>query len=179
MGLPDRHLAAGEERVRSFQPHWKCLVGPFIALVLIALGSGVALYVIPSDFEYALYGRVGVVVLAVILMTIWAFVPYLQWKNTAYTLTTHRFTISSGVLGKSTDEVPLNKVNTVSSGQSLLERMLGCGTLTVESAGEQGRLALRDIPRIQDVRAEFFRLVEDAGDDDEDAAEERTDRPVP
>ncbi|AQZ70997.1 hypothetical protein BKM31_39100 [[Actinomadura] parvosata subsp. kistnae] len=167
MTLPDHHLTQGERRVRSFHPHWKRLVVPFIALVLIAAATGAALYFIP-DFAYVSYARIAVVVIGLILLTIWSFVPYLQWKNTGYVLTTHRFTISTGVLNKSTDEIPITKVNTVSSDQTLPERLLGCGTLTVESAGDRGEIVLKDIPKIQDVRTDLFRLVEDASDGEVD-----------
>nr|SBO92347.1 membrane-flanked domain [Nonomuraea gerenzanensis] len=167
MTLPDHHLTQGERRVRSFHPHWKRLVVPLIALVLIAVATGAALYVIP-DFEYVTYARIAVVVIGLILLTIWSFVPYLQWKNTGYVLTTHRFTISTGVLNKSTDEIPITKVNTVSSDQTFPERLLGCGTLTVESAGDRGEIVLKDIPKIQDVRTDLFRLVEDASDGEVD-----------
>ncbi|MFC5815449.1 PH domain-containing protein [Nonomuraea harbinensis] len=168
MTIPDHHLTQGERRVRSFNPHWKRLVVPFIALLLIAAASGAAIYFVPDTWEYASYARIAVVVIGLILMTIWSFVPYLQWKNTGYVLTTHRFSISTGVLNKSTDEIPMAKVNTVSSDQTLFERLLGCGTLTVESAGERGEIVLRDIPRIQEVRTELFRLLEDASDGDID-----------
>lgn len=164
MGLPDHHLTEGELRISSFNPHWKRLIGPFFAFVLIVLAAGAAMYFIPSDFAYALYARLGIAVIALILITIWSLVPYLVWKNTGYVLTTHRFTISTGVLSKSTDEIPMAKVNTVSSDQTLIERLLGCGTLTVESAGERGQIVLRDIPKIQEVRAQLFKLVEDAAD---------------
>ncbi|MFB4282615.1 MULTISPECIES: PH domain-containing protein [unclassified Nonomuraea] len=164
MTLPDHHLTQGERRVRSFHPHWKRLVVPFIALLLIAAASGAALYFIPGDFAYASYARIAVVVIGLILLTIWSFVPYLRWKNTGYVLTTHRFTISTGVLNKSTDEIPITKVNTVSSDQTFAERLFGCGTLTVESAGDRGEIVLKDIPKIQDVRTDLFRLVEDASD---------------
>ncbi|NUT44160.1 MAG: PH domain-containing protein [Thermoactinospora sp.] len=166
MTLPDHHLTQGERRIRAFHPHWKRLVGPFLALILIALAAGAGLYFIPGDWEYSTYARLAVGVVALILLTVWSFVPYLQWKNTGYVLTTHRFTISTGVLNKSTDEIPMTKVNTVSSDQTFFERILGCGTLTVESAGEKGQMLLKDIPEIQDVRAELFRLVEDASDGD-------------
>lgn len=168
MTLPDHHLTQGERRIRSFHPHWKRLIGPFLALVLLVAACGAALFFIPSDWEYAFYGRVAALVITVILLTIWSFIPYLKWKNTGYVLTTHRFTISTGVLNKSTDEIPMTKVNTVSSDQTFVERMLGCGTLTVESAGEKGQIIEKDIPKIQEVRAELFRLVEDASDGDVD-----------
>lgn len=136
---------------------------PFLALIVISAGSGVAIYLMPV-FDYDFYARIAVAVIAVGLLVVWSFVPYLMWKNTSYVLTSHRFTISTGVLNKSIDDIPMSKVNTVSADQTLMERMLGCGTLTVESAGEQGQIILRDIPQIQDVRAELFRALDDAAD---------------
>ncbi|WP_433437788.1 PH domain-containing protein [Nonomuraea sp. CA-141351] len=168
MTLPDHHLTQGEQRVRSFHPHWKRLIGPFLALILIVGAVGAALFFIPGEWEYAFYARIAAVVIGLILLTIYTLVPYLRWVNTGYVLTTHRFTISMGVLNKSTDEIPIAKVNTVSSDQTFPERLLGCGTLTVESAGDRGEIVLRDIPRIQDVRTDLFRLVEDASDGDID-----------
>ncbi|MDA0635285.1 PH domain-containing protein [Nonomuraea sp. MCN248] len=168
MTIPDHHLTQGERRVRSFNPHWKRLVVPFIALILIAAATGVAMYYIPGTWEYAGWARIAVAVIGLLLLTTWSFIPYLQWKNTGYVLTTHRFTISTGVLNKSTDDIPMTKVNTVSSDQTFFERLLGCGTLTVESASERGEIVLRDIPRIQEVRTELFRLLEDAGDGEVD-----------
>ncbi|WP_433252121.1 PH domain-containing protein [Streptosporangium sp. CA-135522] len=165
MGLPDHHLTEGEQRIRAFHPHWKRLVVPLLALVLIALGSGAAMFFMPA-FEYEAYARIAVAVLAVGLLTVWSFVPYLQWKNTSYVLTSHRLTISTGVLNKSNDDIPMSKVNTVSADQTLMERILGSGTLNVESAGEQGHITLRDIPQIQEVRAELFRALDDAADGD-------------
>ncbi|MEV4353398.1 MULTISPECIES: PH domain-containing protein [unclassified Nonomuraea] len=164
MTLPDHHLTQGERRIRSFHPHWKRLVLPFLALVLVVVAAGAAMFLIPGGWEYAFYARIAVVVIGLILLTIWSLVPYLRWVNTGYVLTTHRFTISTGVLNKSTDEIPITKVNTVSSDQTFFERLLGCGTLTVESAGDRGEIVLRDIPKIQDVRTDLFRLVEDASD---------------
>ncbi|MEV7012415.1 PH domain-containing protein [Streptosporangium sp. NPDC051022] len=172
MGLPDHHLAEGELRIRAFHPHWKRLVVPFLALLVIIVASSAAIFLMPA-FEYDSYARIAVAVIAVGLLTVWSFVPYLQWKNTSYVLTSHRLTISLGVLNKSSEDIPMSKVNTVSADQTLFERMLGSGTLNVESAGEQGHVTLRDIPNIQDVRAELFRAVDEADDE-----EPRTPRPA-
>src|SRR5690242_3330481 len=118
MTLPDHHLTQGERRIRSFHPHWKRLVLPFLALALVVVAAGAAMFFIPGGWEYAFYARIAVVAIGLILLTIWSLVPYLRWVNTGYVLTTHRFTISTGVLNKSTDEIPITKVNTVSSDQT-------------------------------------------------------------
>lgn len=168
MGLPDHHLTEGERVVHSFHPHWKRLILPILAVVVLLAATATAFFFIPGGEPYTPYVRIGVAAVALILLIWWAVVPYLRWVTTSYTLTTHRFNISTGILSKSDDDIPLAKVNSVSSDQRLLERILGCGTLVVESASDAGEIKLADIPRIQTVRAELFRLVEDASDGDID-----------
>ncbi|GII61315.1 membrane protein [Sphaerisporangium krabiense] len=164
MGLPEHHLTTGERVIHSFHPHWKRLVVPFLALLLVVAASSLAFLYIPTDYEYVRFAWLAVAVVSVVALTLWSFIPYLRWKTTSYTLSTHRFNISTGILNKSTDDIPLAKVNSVSSDQTFVERLLGCGTLVVESASDKGEIVLRDIPKIQTVRAELFRLVEDASD---------------
>ncbi|GII82674.1 membrane protein [Sphaerisporangium siamense] len=164
MGLPEHHLTTGERVIHSFHPHWKRLVVPFLALLLVVAASSLAFLYIPTDYEYVRFAWLAVAVVSVVALILWSFIPYLRWKTTSYTLSTHRFNISTGILNKSTDDIPLAKVNSVSSDQTFVERLLRCGTLVVESASDKGEIVLRDIPRIQTVRAELFRLVEDASD---------------
>jgi hypothetical protein len=45
--------------------------------------------------------------------------------------------------------------------KSPLDRLLGCGTLVVESAGEHAEIILRQVPHVERVSAALFQLVED------------------
>ena len=47
----------------------------------------------------------------------------------------------------------------VSSDQSLLDRMLGCGTLNVATAAEDGTVVLRDVPDAEQVHTEISQLL--------------------
>lgn len=44
--------------------------------------------------------------------------------------------------------------------QRFVERLLGCGTLTIESAGERGQSVLVDVPRVDRVQTTLYELVE-------------------
>ena len=48
----------------------------------------------------------------------------------------------------------------MSFSHNVFERLLRCGTLTVESAGERGQLVLRDVPKVESVQRELYRLVD-------------------
>ena len=57
-------------------------------------------------------------------------------------------------------DFPLLRISDVSFSHGPIDRLLGCGKLTVESAGEQGQLVLTEIPDVQEVQATLFQLVE-------------------
>jgi hypothetical protein len=47
----------------------------------------------------------------------------------------------------------------VSFRQGVIDRLFGCGTLVVESPGEQGRLEFDEIPEVRQVQGVLFELV--------------------
>ena len=46
-------------------------------------------------------------------------------------------------------DIPLNRISDVSYEKGILDRILGCGTLVISDASEQGRVELHDIPRVE------------------------------
>jgi hypothetical protein len=58
--------------------------------------------------------------------------------------------------------MPLTRLNDVSFSHNVLQRILGCGTLVVESAGERGQLRLDDVPKVEQVQRTLYRLSDDA-----------------
>jgi hypothetical protein len=54
--------------------------------------------------------------------------------------------------------MPLSRLNDVKFSHNVVERVLGCGTLVVESAGEVGQLVLTDVPRVEQVQRTLYRL---------------------
>src|ERR1700748_981628 len=69
--------------------------------------------------------------------------------------------LRDGILTRHGRDIPLSRVTDVSFRKGILDRLLGCGTLVVESAGGHGELTLHDIPPVERVSGELFQLVED------------------
>ena len=153
-------LPPGEQRVLTLHPHWKILLRPVVLLVVVVAAAVTLLIVIPPGRE-AGPGRIAVGVVAVIVAVAAAGVPFLRWKTTTYQLTTRRIQLRHGILTRSGRDFPLIRISDVSFSHGLLDRILGCGRLVVESAGEHGQLVLTEIPRVVDVQAQLFQLVED------------------
>ena len=149
VGLPSRMLGADEYEVLHTRTHAKALVGPALALIGIGALVGAGTAVVPTD--YRPFGQVVVLMLGGALAG-WACVrPFLRWRSTTYSLTNRRLVMRTGVLNKVSVDLPLWRINDVSTQRSLGDRMLGCGTLVAQTAGE-GSVALRDVPEVQHVQ---------------------------
>ncbi|MCU1380291.1 MAG: hypothetical protein JWN29_3274 [Acidimicrobiales bacterium] len=155
MPFPRRLLFEGEEIVLDVRPHWRFFVGPAL-LLLVALAVLVAAAGAKVD-DWALLAAAGVVVASLL----WFAGRYLRWATTNFVLTTDRLIFRSGVVAKRGTEIPLERINTVFSHQTILERMLRSGDLVIESGGEQGRESFSDIPRPAQVQNEIYRQIED------------------
>jgi uncharacterized membrane protein YdbT with pleckstrin-like domain len=161
MGYPRRLLGEGEDIEHELHPHWKALVLPVLVLLLV-IGVGVYLYVAAGDrWHNAL--RYAIVVIGVILLIWGSLIPYLRWRTTLYVLTNERIIDRYGILSRAGRDIPLARVNDVSFSHNVFERMLRCGTLTVESAGERGQLVWTDVPQVENVQRELYRLVDEHG----------------
>jgi uncharacterized membrane protein YdbT with pleckstrin-like domain len=156
----DRTLAVGEQSVEALHPHWNTLVGPELGafVVVAALLAGEVL--IPSGRDAAVE-RLAAAVLAIVLLTWWLLYPLLRWRTTRYELTTRRMRLRTGVLTRNGSDIPLSRITDVSFRKSLGDRLLGCGTLVVESAGEHAEIVLPQVPHVERVSSLLFQLVED------------------
>jgi uncharacterized membrane protein YdbT with pleckstrin-like domain len=64
-------------------------------------------------------------------------VPLLEWFNTHFIITTKRLLTREGVLSTIGSVIPTNRIVSVQVHRSLVDRILGCGTLIVESASDE------------------------------------------
>jgi uncharacterized membrane protein YdbT with pleckstrin-like domain len=156
----DSSLAVGEESIAVLHPHWKTLVLPVLLtfVVVAVLLAGEVL--IPAN-KAAAIERLALAVVAVALLMWWLMYPVLVWRTTAYELTSKRMRLRDGILTRNGRDIPLSRITDVSFRKGVLDRLLGCGTLVVESAGEHGELTLTEIPHVERVSALLFQLVED------------------
>jgi uncharacterized membrane protein YdbT with pleckstrin-like domain len=155
----DRSLAVGEESVAILHPHWKTLVRP-IALTFVVVAVLLAGEVLIPGGKWAAALRLALAAVAIVLLMWWLMYPVLVWRTTVYELTSRRMRLRDGILTRNGRDIPLSRVTDVSFRKGVLDRVLGCGTLVVESAGEHGELALTAIPHVEQVSATLFQLVE-------------------
>jgi uncharacterized membrane protein YdbT with pleckstrin-like domain len=157
---PEDLLRDDERVVVHKHPHWKMLFLPVVALLLIVgLGSYAAALI--NGTSWQLYGWIGLAVLGG-LGVVWLTVtPLLRWRTTHFVLTTRRVLVREGILSRSGIDIPINRINTVQFRRSLIDRLLGCGTLIIESASDEP-LEFDDIPQVERVHSLLYYEVNPA-----------------
>jgi uncharacterized membrane protein YdbT with pleckstrin-like domain len=154
VAFPRKLLNDREEIVVDQRPHWRFLLRPAVVLA-VAVAALVAAATLDLH-EWAQLGLAAVTLGALV----WFAGRYARWATTSFVVTTDRLIHRSGVLAKRGMEIPLEQVNTVFFEQSVLERLLRCGDLVIESGGERGSQAFSDISTPSLVQNEIYRQIE-------------------
>jgi len=159
VAYPDDLLVSGEQIVMHKHPHWKMLVRPVLVLLLVvALGAFLAALVRAQP--WAPWGWSGLAVVGLGAIGWWTLWPVLRWRTTHFVVTTRRVLIREGVLSRQGIDIPMSRINSVQFRHSFLERMLGCGTLIIESASDEP-LEFNDVPGVEHVYALVYQEVAD------------------
>jgi uncharacterized membrane protein YdbT with pleckstrin-like domain len=155
MPFPRKFLNDDEDIVLDLHPHWWFFVRPSLAFAA-AVALGIALAGQAQD-----NGVIALVLLGLMALTaLWWVVRYARWRTTNFVVTTDRLVWRHGVLAKSGREIPLDRINDIAFNQSLFERLLGAGDLTIESAGERGQQNFTDIPKPAHVQNVIYAEVD-------------------
>jgi uncharacterized membrane protein YdbT with pleckstrin-like domain len=120
-------LHPGEEIVFEGRPSWRAALGFHVAAVAVAVGVGVIAGVLGGS-------TIGVVVVLVALASVLA-ISFLQRAATHYMVTSQRLRIRRGILSKRVQQTRIERVQNVNTEQSLLDRVLGVGTVDFDTAG--------------------------------------------
>nr|WP_204341895.1 PH domain-containing protein [Micromonospora terminaliae] len=159
VAFPEDVLTEDEHVVLHLHPHWKALIRPILVLVL-AVAAVVAGWVLLPEGDggtIALYVIAALGLVLVFWLGLW---PFLVWRTTHYLFTNERVLLQEGVFSRNRRDLPLTRINDHAMHQKFLERLLGCGTLTIESAGERGQSVLSDVPHVDRVQTKLYELVE-------------------
>lgn len=155
MRYPEKFLTDDETIVAELHPHWRTLL-PVGLWTILAAG---ALWVTIANLESG--GRwivTGVIVLGWLILSL---PPAVNRRFMVYVLTTERIIVRSGILSRSSVEIPLDSIQNVNFEQNPFERLLRYGDVRLESAGEGGQSVLKDVPNPESFQSQVYRARED------------------
>jgi uncharacterized membrane protein YdbT with pleckstrin-like domain len=163
VAYPDKILAKDEEVVAHLHPHWITLVGPVFWFIVVCGAAGAAIAFLPSGGAHTPL-LIAILVVALILVCWLTVAALIRWRTSHYIFTTHRVLIRRGVLRHTGRDIALQRINDVAFSQSLWDRIVRAGTLTIESAGEHGQEHLVDVPNSERQQQLLNRLIEEDAD---------------
>ena len=163
MAYPEKVLANDEKVVEHLHPHWITLVPATFWFIVICAAGGAGINYAPDHGTGRSVVIIAIIVVGVVLLLWLAFTPWLAWRTTHYVFTTHRVLIRRGVFKRTGRDIALQRISDVSFTQTLWDRMVGAGTLTIESAGEHGQENLTNVPRSDQQQQMLNRLIEEDG----------------
>ncbi len=155
MGISSKLLNPGEEVVIDTRTHVKALLVPVFWLVVL-LAAGTAAQVLVDQGTVTLAGWV-----LVVLGVLWFVVrPWLSWFSTTYTFTNRRLITRRGIIVRKGHDMPLARINDIAYEFGLIDRVLGCGTLIISVASEDGQIKLHDIPRVEETQRRLNHMLQ-------------------
>ena len=151
MPFPRRLLIEGEELILDLRPHWIALVMPAIATVL-TLGVMIVLY---ETFEEPILDTI-VGIAGTLFLLAYPVRRFVDWLTSHFVVTSDRIIHRRGFIAKYSMEIPLEAINDVRFEQGIVDRVIGAGTLVVQSASEAGRQVFDHIRNPEDVQKTIY-----------------------
>ena len=151
MAFPRRLLVEGEELIIDLRPHWIALVMPAIATV----ATIVVMLLLYRAFDVDILDIV-VGVAGTLFLLAYPVRRLVDWLTSHFVVTSDRIIHRRGFIAKYSMEVPLEAINDVRFEQGILDRMIGAGTLVVQSASEAGRQVFDHIRSPEDVQKTIY-----------------------
>lgn len=153
MGYPARLLNPGEQVAIDVRPHWRYLAGPLFAVAIVVAGAIAALVANVPSWALLVIAALLVVGLG------WLVVRYIKWTTTTFVVTTQRLILRKGVFRREGREILLDRLTDISYDQTLMDRLLGCGDILIESPGRDSAERFQDLPHPVKIQNEIYRLI--------------------
>ena len=154
MAISPKLLTDGESIVVDTRTHPKALVLPAVVLIITL---AVAIFLVRLVDNGVAHWVVWI--LALLVVIVWVVRPFLDWLTATYTITNRRLITREGLIARRGHDIPLMRISDVAFNQGILDRILGCGTLHIESAGERGQVVLPDVPHVEHVHLQMSDLL--------------------
>ncbi|HEV8130644.1 MAG TPA: PH domain-containing protein [Acidobacteriota bacterium] len=135
MSFKKEQLQAGEIVAIDTHPHFVTLVGP-LSLFLISFFFAVALAAEVSPWFLLLAIPFG----------IWFIYRWLIRSSSEYIVTNRRIVKQQGLLTKTSVDSPLDKINNIFHEQSVFQRLIDNGKVSLETASELGMVNFPNVP---------------------------------
>src|SRR5262245_35882651 len=132
------------------RPSLKFIKLAYFFVALLAIAIGIAVYAQTGE----LYGFIA------LLLLVWPLWKHARRQFTKITIDGDKLRYEVGLFSKITRTIQLSKVQDVTVRQSIGQRLLRIGDLSIETAGETSRLTIINIDRPQEVADKIMEFAQ-------------------
>jgi uncharacterized membrane protein YdbT with pleckstrin-like domain len=158
MAFPRQQLRQDEELVLDLRPHPIAIAFQVVVGVLVIVAMILVLVNIPNS--WASWVRWGTAIIAVGVIAVVSVPGIIGWLTSHFVVTSERVVHRSGWISKHQTDIPLDRIQNIAFKQSVFERMIGAGDLTLESAGEESDTVFEDVRHPEQVQKTIYDLRE-------------------
>src|SRR4051794_23052948 len=105
----------------------------------------------------------SLVLLAPVLILLWPALIALDRRFTRAVISGDRLRYETGMTSKSTRTIQLSKVQDVRVDQSMMQRIVNIGNISIETAGETSRLTIANVDNAQELADEILNRAQQHG----------------
>ena len=150
MAFPRRLLVEGEELILDLRPHPVALALPILATLAVAAVGIWLMTLVDGPWVWVL------LVATALLLVVYPVRRLVDWLTSHFVVTSDRIIHRQGLIARSSMEIPLEAINDVRFSQGVIDRILGAGTLLIQSASESGRQEFSHIRKPEDVQKTIY-----------------------
>jgi uncharacterized membrane protein YdbT with pleckstrin-like domain len=144
-------LMPGERSIALVRQHWSVLAGHVLGAIVVIVVAIVLNAKLPAAIGSLSITTVKTVVLLVVVIAsvLWAGFRILRWRFATYHLTDRRIVMEGGILSRTAETIPLDRIQNTVIHRPFGDRLIGAGDIEIESAGRDGVEVLHRIPRAE------------------------------
>ena len=145
-------LMPGERSIALVRQHWSVLAGHVLGAIVVIVVAIVLNAKLPATGRLAVdhhrqeRSSCSVLIIGAVL---WAGLRILRWRFATYHLTDRRIVMEGGILSRTAETIPLDRIQNTVIHRPLGDRLIGAGDIEIESAGRDGVEVLHRIPKAE------------------------------
>ena len=151
-----RHLLPDESLVvPTIHKHWIILVAPFLIPALLVVAGAIVVNVLAAGTIGA--GARTVESMALVgAAAIWLLWAWLYRVSSSLTLTNQRVIQEEGILRRTSNVIPIDRIQDMSIKQSILGRLFDYGDIEIDTAGVVANEVFTYVPGPERLRDQLF-----------------------
>jgi uncharacterized membrane protein YdbT with pleckstrin-like domain len=144
-------LMPGERSIALVRQHWSVVAGHILGAAVVVVVALVLNAVLPAKIGSLSITTVKLVVALVLIIValLWAGLRILRWRFATYHLTDKRIVMEGGILSRTAETIPLDRIQNTVIHRPIGDRLIGAGDIEIESAGRDGVEVLHRIPKAE------------------------------